>query len=31
VYWRATGDAAQISQSDEATWRFAFDGTVQSN
>jgi hypothetical protein len=25
---RATGDAAQISQSDEATWKFAFDGTV---
>jgi hypothetical protein len=31
VYWRPTGDAAQISQSDEATWRFAFDGTVPSN
>jgi hypothetical protein len=31
VYWRATGDAAQLSQSDEATWRFAFDGVVPSN
>ncbi|HEV8403204.1 MAG TPA: hypothetical protein VGQ31_09235 [Candidatus Limnocylindrales bacterium] len=31
VFWRATGDAAQVSQSDEATWRFAFDGTVPSN
>jgi hypothetical protein len=31
VHWRATGDAAQVSQSDEATWRFAFDGTVPSN
>jgi hypothetical protein len=31
VFWRATGDAAQISQSDEATWRFAFDGAVPSN
>ena len=31
VAWRATGDAAQLSQSDEATWRFAFDGTVPSN
>jgi hypothetical protein len=31
VFWRPTGDAAQISQSDEATWRFAFDGTVPAN
>jgi hypothetical protein len=31
VFWRATGDAAQLSQSDEATWRFAFDGVVPSN
>lgn len=31
VFWRATGDAAQISQSDESTWRFAFDGVVPSN
>jgi hypothetical protein len=31
VFWRATGDAAQVSQSDEATWRFAFDGAVPSN
>ena len=31
VFWRPTGDAAQTSQSDEATWRFAFDGTVPSN
>jgi hypothetical protein len=28
VRWSATGDAAQVSQSDEATWKFAFDGTV---
>ena len=28
VSWRASGDAAQVSQSDEATWKFAFDGTV---
>jgi len=28
VRWSATGDAAQISQSDEATWKFAFDGVV---
>jgi hypothetical protein len=28
VRWLATGDAAQISQSDEVTWRFAFDGVV---
>jgi hypothetical protein len=31
VFWHATGTAAQISQSDETTWRFAFDGTVPSN
>ncbi|HET7181586.1 MAG TPA: hypothetical protein VFI15_05080 [Candidatus Limnocylindrales bacterium] len=32
VYWRAaTSDDYQVSQSDEATWRFAFDGTVPSN
>lgn len=31
VRWAATGDAAQVSQSDEATWKFAFDGTVPSN
>jgi hypothetical protein len=29
VHWGpTTGDAAQVSQSDEATWRFAFDGVV---
>jgi hypothetical protein len=28
VSWSATGDAAQISQSDEATWKFAFDASV---
>jgi hypothetical protein len=28
VRWSATGDAAQVSQSDEATWKFAFDGVV---
>ena len=28
VRWAATGDNAQVSQSDEATWKFAFDGTV---
>lgn len=31
IYARPTGDAAQVSQSDEATWKFAFDGTVPSN
>jgi hypothetical protein len=31
VSWQAQGDAAQVSQSDEATWRFAFDGVVPSN
>ena len=32
VFWRpATTDAAQVSQSDEATWKFAFDGTVPSS
>jgi hypothetical protein len=32
VFWRpATADAGQVSQSDEATWKFAFDGTVPSN
>lgn len=28
VYWASTGDLGQVSQSDEVTWRFAFDGTV---
>jgi hypothetical protein len=28
VSWRATDTAAQVSQSDASTWRFAFDGTV---
>ncbi|HEX3264252.1 MAG TPA: hypothetical protein VHR16_01170 [Candidatus Limnocylindrales bacterium] len=32
VYWHSsTADGYQISQSDEATWRFAFDGTVPTN
>lgn len=30
VMYVATGNDTQITQSDEATWRFAFDGTVPS-
>jgi len=31
VYYSASGLAAQLAQSDQATWKFAFDGTVPSN
>ena len=32
VFWRpATPEAAQVSQSDEATWKFAYDGVVPAN